>query len=101
MLGAIIDPIMLDASVEKISQAHGASLCQCVAAFEFKLCARVVGEAHQPETGLNQLRECFIICEIDPRFLDQFANLNYRTMNTPPRALFSLLECCTSCSRLS
>ena len=28
MLGAIIDPIVLEASVEKISQAHGASLCK-------------------------------------------------------------------------
>ena len=28
MFGAIIDPIVLEASVEKISQAHGASLCK-------------------------------------------------------------------------
>ena len=28
MFGAIIDPMVLEASVEKISQAHGASLCK-------------------------------------------------------------------------
>ena len=28
MVGAIIDPMVLEASVEKISQAHGASLCK-------------------------------------------------------------------------
>ena len=28
VFGAIIDPIVLEASVEKISQAHGASLCK-------------------------------------------------------------------------
>ena len=28
VFGAIIDPMVLEASVEKISQAHGASLCK-------------------------------------------------------------------------
>ena len=28
MLGALIDPIVPEASVERISQAHGASLCK-------------------------------------------------------------------------